>query len=148
MILDADLALLYGVETKALNQAVRRNSERFPSDFLFQLTESEKSEVVTICDYLPNLKYSRKPPYAFTEHGATMAASVLNSNRAIQISVYVVRVFVELRQLISKNKDLAEKMYRLEQELERHDTAIRSLAVVLRDLTEPTLQQKRRRIGV
>ena len=91
VILDADLAVLYGVSTKALNQAVKRNLERFPTDFLFQLTAEEKSEVVTACDHLARLRFSPNLPYAFTEHGVLMAANVLNSQRAIKASVQVDR---------------------------------------------------------
>jgi hypothetical protein len=147
VILDADLAHLYGVQTKVLNQAVRRNSGRFPEDFLFQLNEVEKKEVVTICDHLPKLKYTPNLPYVFTEHGAMMAASVLNSEKAVQVSVYVVRVFIKLRHLVSQNKDLGEKLCKLEQRLEKHDSSIRSLVITLRELTEPTLPAKRRPIG-
>ena len=98
-MLDTDLADLYGVTTKRLNEQVRRNRERFPKDFLFQLTETEKAEVVANCDHLTKLKFSPNPPYAFTEHGAIMAASVLNSPSAVEVSVYVVRAFVQLREL-------------------------------------------------
>ena len=97
VIIDADIAEAYGVTTKALNQAIRRNADRFPSDFMFRLTKEEKQEVVTNCDHLQKLKFSSVNPRAFTEHGAIMAASVLNSNRAIEISVFVVRAFVQLR---------------------------------------------------
>jgi len=88
-ILDADLAKIYGVSTKKLNQAVKRNAHRFPSDFLFQLTQQEKDEVVTICDHLRNLKYSPFLPFAFTEHGAFMAASALNPEQAIQLNIQI-----------------------------------------------------------
>ena len=84
VLLDADLAAIYGVPTKALNQAVKRNADRFPNDFLFQLTDEEKQEVVTNCDHLARLKFSKTRPYAFTEHGALMAANVLNSPEAVK----------------------------------------------------------------
>src|SRR5579871_3477473 len=93
VILDVDLAVLYGVTTGALNQAVKRNLSRFPTDFMFQLTEAEKTEVVTNCDSLARLKFSPHLPHAFTEHGALMLANVLNSERAAQTSVQVVRAF-------------------------------------------------------
>lgn len=147
VILDADLALLYGVETKALNQAIRRNSERFPDDFMFQLSLDEKQKVVTICDHLPKLKYSSQNPYVFTEHGAVMVASVLNSPRAVQVSVYIVRVFIRLQRLLSENRSLAEKMNTIEQQLKKHDGAIQSLAMALHKLTEPVLHPRRKRIG-
>jgi hypothetical protein len=94
VILDADLDRLYGVTTKALNQAVRRNVARFPDDFTFLLTPQEKTEVVTNCDHLRSLKFSPVSPRAFTEHGALMAANILNSPRAVAMSVYVIRAFV------------------------------------------------------
>lgn len=91
VMVDADLAGLYGVETRTLNQAVKRNADRFPKDFMFRLTSGEKSEVITNCDHLRHLKYSKSLPYAFTEHGAIMAATVLNSPQAVSMSVFVVR---------------------------------------------------------
>jgi hypothetical protein len=95
VILDADLAQLYGVSTKAFNQAVKRNRDRFPDDFTFRLTKEEKGEVVTNCDHLQRLRFSSVLPVAFTEHGAIMAATVLNSDRAIKLSVFVVRAFLK-----------------------------------------------------
>lgn len=97
VIVDADLAEFYGVQTKALNQAVRRNMDRFPADFMFQLNKNEKMEVVTNCDHLKKLKYSPVNPLVFTEHGAIMAASILNSVRAVEVSLFIVRAFVALR---------------------------------------------------
>src|SRR3974390_3316747 len=113
-MLDSDLAELYGVETKRLNEQVRRNLNRFPSDFMFQLTETEKSEVVANCDHLARLKFSPHLPSAFTEHGALMLANVLNSKRAAQTSVQVVRAFVRLRQILASNAGLARKLAALE----------------------------------
>jgi hypothetical protein len=128
VILDADLAELYGVTTKALNQAVKRNAERFPSDFSFLLNAEEKAEVVTNCDHLLRLKFSPVQPRAFTEHGAIMAASVLNSVRAVQMSVFVVRAFVKMRAVFSDSRALARKLAALETELksrlDMHETAI------------------------
>ncbi len=94
-MLDADLAEVYGAPTKALNQAIKRNAERFPEDFAFRLTAEEKTELVTNCDRFARLKHSTVFPLAFTEHGAIMAASVLNSPRAIEASVYVIRALME-----------------------------------------------------
>ena len=108
-IIDADLAELYGVTTKRLNEQVRRNSKRFPSDFMFQLTKQEKGEVVAICDHLERLKFPPVLPLVFTEHGAIMAASVLNTARAIEMSVQV-RAYVKLREFLAThevNKDIA-----------------------------------------
>ncbi|OHE59588.1 MAG: hypothetical protein A2Z47_04375 [Thermodesulfovibrio sp. RBG_19FT_COMBO_42_12] len=114
VMLDADLAEIYGVSTKALNQAVKRNIQRFPEDFMFQLTEQEKEEVVTNCDHLRRLRFSPKMPYAFTEHGAIMLSAVLNSPIAVQASIQVVRVFVRLRQMLASNTELSRKLDALE----------------------------------
>jgi hypothetical protein len=147
VILDADLAGLYGTSTKSLNQAVKRNIERFPGDFRFELTSDEKSEVVTNCDHLRRLKFSRTLPFAFTEHGAIMAASVLNTSRAIGISVYVVRAFVKLREILTTHKELACKLAELEGKVDKHDEAIRSLVVAIRQLMQPPPSKERRQIG-
>ena len=137
VMLDADLAMLYGVPTRVLNQAVRRNLKRFPQDFMFKLTQPEKDQVITICDHLKNLKYAKALPNAFTEHGAIMVASVLNTERAVQISVFVVRAFVKLREMLSTHKELAHKLAALERKLQNHDESIRSLVVAIRQLMRP-----------
>lgn len=146
VMLDADLAELYGVSTKALNQAVKRNRDRFPSDFTFCLTKREKDEVVTICDHLQKLKFSPTLPYAFTEHGAIMIASVLNTKRAIEVSVYVVRAFVKLREVLATHKELAQKLSELEGRVTGHDEHIQSLFEAIRRLMASPAT-KRRRIG-
>ena len=137
VMLDADLAVVYGTTTKALNQAVKRNAGRFPEDFMFRLTRAEKERVVTNCDHLARLKFSPVLPYAFTEHGAIMVASVLNTQRAIEASVYVVRVFVRLRRVLATHKKLARKLEELEQRVEQHGEAIVSLVETIRELMEP-----------
>ncbi len=147
VMLDADLAELYGVETKRLNEQVRRNRERFPEDFMFQLTAEEKTQVVANCDHLSRLKFSPTLPYAFTEHGAIMAASVLNTPRAVDVSVYVVRAFVKLRELLATNKGLAVKLAELERKLEGHDTSICQLVGAIRELMNPPELKKKRAIG-
>jgi hypothetical protein len=124
VILDADLALFYGVTTKRLNEQVKRNIERFPNDFMFQLTKPEKEEVVANCDHLKNLKYSPNLPYAFTEHGVIMAATVLNSSVAIEASIFVVRAFVKFREIISAHKELTKKLKQLEKKIAGHDDDI------------------------
>ena len=121
VMIDADLAALYGVPTKRLNEQVRRNINRFPDDFMFQLTDMEKMEVVANCDHLKNLKFSKTLPWAFTEHGTIQAANVLNSERAAEIGVYVVRAFVQLRELLASNKDMVKKLEELEHKLQSHD---------------------------
>ena len=104
VMLDADLAHLYGVTTKRLNEQVKRNRNRLPTDFMFQLTSKEKAEVVANCDHLTKLKFSPAKPLAFTEHGAVMVASVLNSKRAIEVSIYVVRAFVKVREVLGSHR--------------------------------------------
>lgn len=114
VMLDFDLADIYGVKTKRLNEQVKRNINRFPSDFMFQLSDEEKQEVVAKCDHLSKLKFSPSNPYAFTEHGAIMLASVLNSPLAIETSVLIVRAFVKLRGILSTHSELAKKIEELE----------------------------------
>jgi ORF6N domain len=137
VMLDADLADVYGTTTKALNQAVKRNPGRFPSDFMFVLSQREKAEVVTSCDHLHKLKYSPNLPFAFTEHGAIMLASVLNSATAVQASIAVVRAFVRLREFLATHKKLAGKLAELEQKVEGHDDEITTLFEAIRQLMEP-----------
>ena len=146
VMIDADLAELYGVATKVLNQAVKRNAERFPPDYMFQLTREEKMEVVTNCDHLAKLKFSPSLPFAFTEHGALMLGNVLKSPRAVEVSILVVRTFVQLREMLSTHKDLAAKLDQLERKVAGHDQVITGLIDAIRGLMvlpEP----KRRGIG-
>jgi len=151
VIIEADLAALYDGPTKRLNQQVKRNSERFPKDFAFQLDRAERDEVVAKCDHLRRLKFSPTMPFAFTEHGALMAASVLNTPRAVEVSLYVVRAFVELRETLATNKQLALRLDELESRLERkltsHDQAITGILEAIRQLMAPPDRPKRRRIG-
>ena len=146
VMLDADLAELYGVPTKRLNEQIKRNVARFPADFMFQLTTNEKAEVVAICDHLAKLKFSPVLPYAFTEHGALMAANVLNSPRAVEASVYVIRAFIRLREMLATNAELSKKLDTLEKKLSTHDQAITGLINAIRQLTAPPTTQ-RRKIG-
>ncbi len=144
VILDADLAKLYGVSTKRLNEQVKRNRDRFPQDFMFRLTPEEKAEVVANCDHLSTLKYSRALPHAFTEHGAIMAATVLNTRRAIEASIFVVRAFVRLREVLATHKELARKLAELEQHLESHDQQIQTIFEAIRQLMSPSKTSKRK----
>ena len=146
VMLDADLAAVYGVATKALNQAVRRNGERFPPDFRFRVTKAERAEVVTNCDRLKSLRFSTVRPWVFTEHGAIMAASVLNSPRAVEMSVFVVRAFLRLRVLASTHRELATKLNALERKVAGHDTDLKQMFNALRALIEPS-HKPRRQIG-
>jgi hypothetical protein len=147
VIIDSDLAEFYGVLTKRLNEQVKRNIDRFPDDFMFQLSQSEKSELVASCDHLEKLKYSKTLPYAFTEHGAIMAASVLNTPRAIEVSVFIVRAFIKLRQLVSGQKELQRKISQMERKLTDHDKQIIEIVKLIKQLLNPALPPKKRRIG-
>jgi hypothetical protein len=151
VLLDAELAALYGVSTARLNQQVRRNRRRFPADFLFELTRSEyHALMLQIASSKPGRGGRRKLPLAFTEHGAIMAATILNSPRAVEMSVYVVRAFVQLRELLSSNKELARRFAQLEARLDKklaeHDDAIAAILSAIRELMNPPVP-KRRPIG-
>jgi len=147
VIIDSDLAELYGVPTKRLNEQVKRNRERFPPDFMFQLTPEEKDEVMAECDHLQSLKYSKTMPYVFTEHGSIMAASVLNSERAVEVSVFIVRAFVKLRRVITEHKELSGRITRAERRLAEHDEKILSMMSLMKQLTRTAPPGKKRRIG-
>ena len=142
VILDSDLARLYEVETKKLNQAIKRNLERFPDDFMFQLTNKEltilKSQIVT-----SRWGGRRTLPYVFTEHGAIMAASVLNTPKAVEMSVYIVRAFIKLRTYAMQFKEIAQKVTELEAKLGKHDEAIVSIVQALHQLMEPPKPKKK-----
>ncbi|MHB1619363.1 MAG: ORF6N domain-containing protein [Sulfuricella sp.] len=143
VMLDADLAELYDVPTKRLNEQVKRNIERFPSDFMFQLSTDEKIEVVANCDHLAKLKFSPSLPYAFTEHGALMLGNVLKSSRAVEVSLLIVRTFVQVREMLSTHKELAVKLEELERKVSSHDQAIAGLIDAIRQLMTPPAQKKR-----
>jgi hypothetical protein len=140
VMIDADLVLVYGVTTKALNQQVKRNRKRFPKDFMFRLTAPEKKEVVTNCDHLEHLKFSAQLPCVFTEHGAVMLASVLNSTAAIQASMYVVRAFVRLREVLATHDHLVRRIDELEQ---RFDDQFKDVFEAIRELMEASLSKRR-----
>ncbi len=142
VMLDADLAALYGVTTKALNQAVKRNPDRFPEDFMFQLTKKEKDEVVTNCDHLKKLKYSPYLPHAFTEHGVVMLANALNSPAAIKASVQVVQAFVQLRKMLTSNAQLARKLKALEKKYDGQFKVIFDAIYNLMDASEKKINRK------
>lgn len=147
MILDRDLAALYGVPTKVLNQAVKRNEERFPDDFAFRLTATEidnlKSQSVTSS---PGHGGTRKPPLAFTEHGAIMAATILNTPRAVEMSIYVVRAFIRIREFADQHSEIARRLDALEKKVVGHDEDLREMFEALRSLLSPP-DTPRRRIG-
>jgi hypothetical protein len=147
VMLDADLARLYGVSTKRLNEQVRRNRDRFPDEFMFRLTAEEKAEVVAECDHLQRLKFSPTLPNAFTEHGALMLASVLNSPIAIQTSIRIIRVFIRLREALASHKELRHRLKVLERKYDVHDAKIKEVFDAIRALMEPPPGVAKRRIG-
>ena len=151
VMIDSDLAELYGVTTKRLNEQVKRNIKRFPEDFMFRLTEREKQEVVANCDHHERLKFSPNLPYAFTEHGAVMLASVLNSDRAIIVNIQIVRVFNRMRQLLETHTDILRKLELLQKKDVEQDRQILLIFEYLKQLEQDRQQQleqqKRKRIG-
>lgn len=147
-MLDSDLAAMYGVSTKVLNQAVRRNISRFPEDFMFQLTPGEadslRSQIVTSNKSRGG---RRSLPYAFTEEGVAMLSSVLRSSRAIKVNIAIMRTFVRLRQFFISQKDLARKLDEIERKLGEHDHNFQIVFEAIRQLMHPPVPRKRRRIG-
>ncbi len=145
VMLDSDLAEIYGVKTSRLNEQVKRNIDRFPKDFMFQLTDEEKQEVIANCDHFEKLKFSRTNPYAFTEHGTIMLANVLNTTTAVETSVLIVRAFVKLRELLSTHKELERKILELEA---KYDTKFKLIFEAIRELMhQDQLNKNRPRIG-
>jgi hypothetical protein len=134
IIIDADLAVLYEVATKALNQAVKRNPKRFPPDFMFQLTPEEMNELVTICDRFQRLKHSSVLPRAFTEQGVAMLSTVLNSDRAIEVNIEIMRAFVRLRQMLLTHAELARKLEAMER---KYDNQFKVVFEAIRELMKP-----------
>ena len=147
VLIDADLATIYGVETRSLNQAVKRNAERFPEDFMFRLSAAEKSGVITNCDHLAHLKFAKSLPLAFTEHGAIMAATVLNSAQAVSMSVYVVRAFIQTREQLAANTAILKRLAEIDKTLLQHDAALRDIYYKLLPLLQPPPDPPKRRIG-
>jgi hypothetical protein len=134
IMIDRDLADLYGVETKNLNRQVKRNIDRFPEEFMFQLTKEEKDELVTNWHRFKSLKHSASLPYAFTEHGVTMMASVLSSPQAIKMSILIIKVFVRLRNIIESHKEILSALKELEKRVAGHDKSIHSIVEAIRQL--------------
>lgn len=150
VILSSDLARIYGVEPRVLNQAVKRNSERFPSDFAFRVHSDEVAGVrrsrsqSVILKRGANVKYA---PLAFTEHGAIMAATVLNSRRAVQMSIFVVRAFLSLREWVAGQAELSTRLTNLERRVGEHDHELRAIIQAVRQLLQPPGRTRRPRIG-
>ena len=145
VMIDSDLAGIFGVKTYRLNEQVKRNRDRFPDDFMFQLTAEEKQEVIANCDHLEKIKFSRTNPYAFTEHGTIMLVNVLNTPSAIETSVLIVRAFVKLRELLSTHKELERKILDLES---KYDKQFELIFKAIRELMRrDQLDKNRPRIG-
>jgi hypothetical protein len=149
VMLDSDLAALYHVATKVFNQAVRRNQDRFPSDFMFQLTVQEvrslRSQFVTLDNSSTGRGRHRKyAPYVFTEHGIAMLSSVLRSKRAVQMNIMIVRAFIRLREMLAENKALATRVAKLEAQQKQNVSVIRMLIDEIADMKNPPLTDKRR----
>jgi len=149
VMLDSDLAFLYDVEVKKLNQAVKRNIKRFPYDFMFRLKKEEFNEVVTNCDHLKNLKYRPTLPYAFTEEGVAMLAAVLNSKKAIDVNIQIMRAFVQLRHYVNNKSKTNEQIIELRRLLllymEKNDNRVNEIIIALNNLIAKP--PKTRRIG-
>jgi len=144
VMMDRDLARLYGVETKYLNRQVRRNYKRFPEEFVFQLSKKETEELVTNWHRFSSLKHSSALPMAFTEHGVGMLAGVLNSEQAIQMSVRIIKEFVRLRRLVHAHKELARRLGQLEQKIVSHDESIAELLEAMHRIIDEPFGAKRR----
>jgi ORF6N domain len=148
IILDTDLARIYGVPTFRLNEAVKRNRRRFPEDFLFQLTAEEHAALTSqIAMSKPGRGGRRTRPYAFTEHGALQVANVLNSSKAEAMSIYVIRAFIRMREELSANQAVSKRLAEIERTLLTHDAALRDLYQKIRPLLLPPPDKPKRRIG-
>ena len=146
VMLDSDLAKIYGVTTKQLNQQFKRNLDRFPNDFAFVLTNQEVADMRSQ-NVTSSRRNMRSAPIVFTEHGALMLGNVLNSKTAMEASVRVVRAFVLMREQLAAHKDLAQKLSELESRVSGHDEAIQNLFEAIRQLIEPPLPEDRKQIG-
>ena len=152
IMLDFDLALLYGMENRALKQSVRRNIDRFPNDFSFQLTKSEWNYVITICDNLPEtLKYSPQPPFAFTEQGVAMLSGVLKSKKAVATNIAIMRTFVEIRKMISFQSEISQQMLSFKNEIEErlgeHDVQLLEIYTIMEQYLDKKSNENKKVIG-
>ena len=144
VMLDRDLAQLYEVTTKRLNEQVKRNAKRFPEDFMLQLTKTEKDELVAICDRFDSMKHSTVLPYAFTEQGVAMLSGVLNSNRAIMVNIQIMRAFTQLRRMLLTDKNLR---YKIEEMERKYDKQFAIVFQAIKQLLEPLPVKEKRVIG-
>jgi hypothetical protein len=151
VMIDSDLANLYSVSTKRLNEQVKRNIKRFPDDFMFQLTIKEKQQVVANCDHLEKIRFSPYLPFVFTEHGTVMLASVLNSDKAIMVNIQIVRVFAKMRYLLEKHSEILRKIEKLQLNEVKQDQQIQLIFEYIKQLEETKQEEKkykeRKRIG-
>jgi phage regulator Rha-like protein len=150
VILDTDLARIYVVEIRRLNEQVKRNADRFPNDFMFQLTPDEWEKLRHLRSQNATLKrgqHRKYPPYAFTEHGALMAANILKSKTAVSMSIYVVRAFIRMREELTSRRDLEKRLDQIEKILLVHDTQLKELFEKIRPLLLPPLEKQRKKIG-
>jgi hypothetical protein len=146
VMVDSDLAELYGVTTKRLNEQVKRNIKRFPEDFMFQITKEEKDSVILQFEHLNKLKFSSTLSYAFTEHGAVMLASVLNSDKAIEVNIQIVRVFTEIRELLASNLNLRLEVEKIKKKVDNQDKNIEVIFKYFDELLEQK-EKPRKEIG-
>jgi hypothetical protein len=149
VMLDFDLADLYQVETRVLKQAVRRNLKRFPSDFMFELSKEEWNELITVCDNLPkNIKYSPALPFVFTEQGVSMLSSVLKSDTAIDVSISIIRAFVQLRQFALSHSELSQKLNEIENKYDKQfENVYEALNYLIQKDKQKVSQEQRNKIG-
>ena len=153
VMLDYDLAEIYGYEVKRLNEQVKRNITRFPEDFMFQLTREEKIELVANCDRFHTLKHSSQPPLVFTEQGVSMLSSILRSRRAVLVNIQIMRTFTKLREIIYSHKALAQEIALLEKKVGKHDHEIQVVIQAIQELIKASKQEAskpeppKRRIG-
>ncbi len=148
VMLDRDLAELYGVTTKRLNEQVKRNLKRFPDDFMFRITKEEKEKIILHFEHLSILKFSSVLPYVFTEHGAVMLASILNSDKAIKVNIQIVRVFIQIRQMQADNTEMRLEIEKIKKKLDSHGKNIELVFQYLDELLEKKENPKSRtRIG-
>jgi len=138
VMLDRDLAELFGVKTKQLNRQVKRNIKRFPQEFMFRLTKKERDELVPIWHQFRQMKHSYVLPYAFTEHGVAMLASVLNSESAVKMSIIIIKTFIKLREIVVTHKELALKLQELEGRVGKHDSDIQAIIKAIKHLLAPS----------
>lgn len=144
VMLDFDLAPLYGTETRVLKQAVRRNKDHFPKDFMFQLNKKEWKELITICDNLPDkIKFSPALPFAFTEHGVTMLASILKSRKAVKMNIAVVRAFIALKQFALNYKDLTYQIKEIKQNVKSHSEQLNHIYDAIENMMDEKEEKKR-----